>query len=121
MASSTAGGKLIVQLYNANDHAGLANTPVTISVDGVKRQVGPGDMIVLAPGESTTLRPRVYHKFGSEEHVLMGEVSLVNDDQKDNASTKPSAASRSLRRMKNHCSCWSRTTPSTTRAPDRAI
>jgi D-lyxose ketol-isomerase len=72
-------------LYNATDQEGLANTPVTVSVDGVRRQVNAGDVVVLAPGESITLRPRVYHKFwGAEERVLVGEVSLANDDQKDN-------------------------------------
>ena len=42
-------------------------------------------MVRLAPGESITLPPRLYHKFwGAEERVLVGEVSLVNDDQNDN-------------------------------------
>lgn len=79
------GGKLVVQLYNANDEEGLADSPVTVSMDGVRRQVNGGDTVVLAPGESITLRPGVYHKFwGIEERVLVGEVSLVNDDRHDN-------------------------------------
>jgi D-lyxose ketol-isomerase len=79
------GGKLVVQLYNATDQEELAHTPVTVSVDGVSRQVNAGATVVLAPGESITLRTRVYHKFwGTEERVLVGEISLVNDDCHDN-------------------------------------
>ena len=79
------GGKLVIQLYNATDDEGLANTAVVASLDGVKRQFKAGDLVRLAPGESITLPPRLYHKFwGAEDRVLVGEVSLVNDDQNDN-------------------------------------
>jgi D-lyxose ketol-isomerase len=79
------GGKLVIQLYNASDEDGLAASTVVASLDGVKRQVKAGDVVHLAPGESITLPPRLYHKFwGAEERVLVGEVSLVNDDQNDN-------------------------------------
>ncbi|MGD1101466.1 MAG: D-lyxose/D-mannose family sugar isomerase [Terriglobia bacterium] len=79
------GGKLVIQLYNANDEEGLADSTVVASLDGVKRQVKAGDVVRLAPGESITLPPRLYHKFwGAEDRVLVGEVSLVNDDQNDN-------------------------------------
>jgi len=84
------GGRLVIQLYNATDEEGLANTPVTASLDGVKRQVNAGDVVVLSPGESITLPPRLYHKFwGAEARVLVGEVSLVNDDQNDNRFYEP--------------------------------
>ena len=79
------GGKLDIQLYNANDEEGLADSTVVASLDGVKRQVKAGDVVRLAPGESITLPPRLYHEFwGAEDRVLVGEVSLVNDDQNDN-------------------------------------
>jgi D-lyxose ketol-isomerase len=79
------GGKLVIQLYNANDQEGLADSTVVASLDGVTRQVKAGDVVRLAPGESITLTPRLYHKFwGAEDRVLVGEVSLVNDDQNDN-------------------------------------
>jgi len=84
------GGRLVIQLYNSTDEEGLANTPVTASLDGVKRQVNAGDVVVLSPGESITLPPRLYHKFwGAEARVLVGEVSLVNDDQNDNRFYEP--------------------------------
>jgi len=84
------GGKLVIQLYNANEKEGLANTPVTVSLDGVKQQVNAGDAVVLSAGESITLPPRLYHKFwGAERRVLVGEVSLVNDDERDNRFFEP--------------------------------
>jgi len=84
------GGKLVIQLYNANEKEGLANTPVTVSLDGVKQQVNAGDAVVLSAGESITLPPRLYHKFwGAERRVLIGEVSLVNDDERDNRFFEP--------------------------------
>ena len=79
------GGELVIQLYNANEQEGLADSPVLASLDGVKRQVKAGDAVRLTPGESITLPPRLYHKFwGAKSRVLVGEVSLVNDDQSDN-------------------------------------
>jgi hypothetical protein len=79
------GGKLEIQLYNANYEEGLAESTVVASFDGIKRQVKAGDAVRLAPGESITLTPRLYHEFwGTEDRVLAGEVSLVNDDRNDN-------------------------------------
>lgn len=79
------GGKLEIRLYNATDAEGLADSAVVASLDGVKRQVKAGDVVRLVPGESITLTPRLYHEFwGAEDRVLVGEVSLVNDDQHDN-------------------------------------
>lgn len=79
------GGKLVIQLYNATEDDGLADTDVTVSVDGVRRTVQAGGTVTLSPGESITLPGHLYHKFwGAESRVLVGEVSLVNDDNTDN-------------------------------------
>jgi len=79
------GGKLVIQLYNATDDEGLADTDVAVSIDGMRRVVRAGDSVVLGPGESITLPTRLYHKFwGAQERVLVGEVSMVNDDNADN-------------------------------------
>lgn len=84
------GGKLVIELYNATKEDGLADSPITVSTDGVRRAAKAGDTVVLAPGESITLPPRLYHKFwGAEERVLVGEVSLVNDDKADNRFYEP--------------------------------
>jgi D-lyxose ketol-isomerase len=84
------GGKLVIQLYNSTEDDGLADTDVTVSTDGVKRTVKAGDTVVLSPGESITLPARCYHKFwGAEGRVLVGEVSMVNDDKVDNRFYEP--------------------------------
>ena len=63
---------------------------MTVSIDGVRRTVKAGDTVVLSPGESITLPDHLYHKFwGAEGRVLVGEVSLVNDDNIDNRFYDP--------------------------------
>lgn len=79
------GGNLVVQLYNATDDNQLADTDVTVSLDGVVQTVPAGGTVTLTPGESITLKPHCFHKFwGAGERVLVGEVSKVNDDHTDN-------------------------------------
>jgi hypothetical protein len=79
------GGKLLIQVFNATDQDGLADTPVVANLDGITRTFKAGDIVSLSPGESVTFPPRLYHKFwGAENRVLVGEVSLVNDDHNDN-------------------------------------
>lgn len=84
------GGKLMLQLYNATDDEQLADTDVTVRVDGIPRTVPAGGNVELRPGQSITLEPYCYHKFwAAEEPVLIGEVSTVNDDQTDNRFFEP--------------------------------
>ena len=79
------GGRLVIQLYNATPDDDLdAHSQVQISVDGVRRTIEPGGALRLEPGESISLPQRCYHKFWGEGRVLVGEVSLVNDDTHDN-------------------------------------
>ena len=81
------GGNLIVEVYNATDDDGLADTDVTVYIDGHTEVVPAGTKIRLTPGESITLPQRQYHAFWAEEgygKVLIGEVSMVNDDNVDN-------------------------------------
>lgn len=81
------GGNLVIELYNADKNDGLDNTPVHLKTDGVKRTVEAGGKVVLAPGESICLEQFMYHRFYGEEgkgKVLVGEVSMVNDDSNDN-------------------------------------
>ena len=87
-----AGGHLVMKLYNATNDDKLADTPVTVSCDGVVRTVEAGAELVLKPGESITLPTRLYHAFWAEEgkgQVLCGEVSMVNDDEIDNCFLEP--------------------------------
>lgn len=80
------GGRLAIQLYNATPDEDLdRESQVRVSMDGVVHILHAGDVVELQPGESISLPPRLYHKFwGEGGRVLVGEVSLVNDDNKDN-------------------------------------
>jgi D-lyxose ketol-isomerase len=79
------GGNLVIQLYNSTPEEGLADTEVTVNMDGIARVVKPGGIVKLTPGESITLPTRLYHQFwGEGGRVLVGEVSVVNDDDRDN-------------------------------------
>jgi D-lyxose ketol-isomerase len=84
------GGDLLIQLYNATPDEQLdEKSKVLISVDGLRRYLEPGAILRLAPGESITLEQRCYHKFWGQGRLLVGEVSLVNDDQNDNRFYEP--------------------------------
>ena len=81
------GGNLQIRLYNKAPDGGLADTPVEVSLDGVRHRVEAGHTFVLRPGESITLTPFLYHEFWAEEGTgtsLCWEVSSVNDDETDN-------------------------------------
>ncbi len=81
------GGRLVLKLNNSTPDDRLADTPVEFMTDGVRRQVPAGGEVVLHPGESITLPPKLYHSFWGEPgrgDVLVGEVSSVNDDASDN-------------------------------------
>jgi len=81
-----AGGQLAIKLWNSDGFENLADTPVRVLVDGgIWKEVEAGGELVIPPGGSVTLTPRVYHEFsGRGENVLIGEVSSINDDKKDN-------------------------------------
>ena len=79
------GGKLVVQLYNSTPDEGLDSSDVVVSTDGLKHTIQAGGNVILHPGESITIPQYCYHTFWAEEsRTLVGEVSLVNDDNLDN-------------------------------------
>ena len=83
-------GKLVVQLFNSSPEGGLAKTAVSVSCDGVRREVEAGGTMTLGPGESITLTPYLYHQFHAVDgDGLIGEVSSVNDDASDNYFLEP--------------------------------
>ncbi|MCE5973002.1 D-lyxose/D-mannose family sugar isomerase [Sinirhodobacter sp. WL0062] len=85
------GAGLAVQLYGS-DRAGAFDETAggIVFCDGVPRIFAPGEVIVLQPGESITLRPGDWHAFwGEGGDVLIGEVSTVNDDLRDNIFREP--------------------------------
>ena len=77
------GGKLLLQLWNSEGQGEKADTPVSVSIDGVRRTLAAGGVVSLAPGESICLTRGLYHRFWGEGKVLVGEVSQVNDDFSD--------------------------------------
>ncbi len=87
------GGRLLIRLHNATEDDRLdERSEVSVQVDGMTRTFGPGGELVLAPGESVALPPRLYHSFWGEAgagSVLVGEVSRVNDDARDNRFLDP--------------------------------
>ena len=87
-----AGGNMLIQVHNATSEGKLADTPVEVSMDGVRRTVAAGETLRLTPGESITLTANLFHTFWGEPGagtVLLGEVSKVNDDTSDNRFLEP--------------------------------
>jgi len=82
------GGVLLIGVYNANDNEQLDMTgDVRVNLDGRETMVPAGTQVRLTPGESISIYQRMYHDFHVEEGsgaVLIGEVSMCNDDNTDN-------------------------------------
>jgi D-lyxose ketol-isomerase len=81
------GGNLIIKLYQSTPNEELSESEVLISVDGIRKSFPAGYELRLLPGQSVTLPPRLYHRFWGEPGsgtVLVGEVSMCNDDEQDN-------------------------------------
>jgi D-lyxose ketol-isomerase len=84
------GGQLAIQLYDATASDERGDSDVTFVTDGMQYTEPAGTILRLAPGSSITLPARMYHSFWAEgETVLAGEVSTVNDDEKDNHFLEP--------------------------------
>lgn len=81
------GGNLVFKLFNADENEKLADTDVHLLQDGRRYTVKAGSEVILKPGESLTFYPYLYHEFTVQPGtgpVLLGEVSMVNDDTTDN-------------------------------------
>ena len=86
------GGTLIIHVYNADESDDLADTDVLVNCDGRSYYVPAGTGVELNPGESITLWPKQYHDFDVKPgtgDVLIGEVSMCNDDVNDNKFHQP--------------------------------
>ena len=79
------GGNLVIELSNAGKDGQLTDSPVHVQIDGITHTIYKNEKVTLEPGESICLPPYLYHTFYAESGtVLVGEVSSVNDDDKDN-------------------------------------
>lgn len=86
------GGNVLIRVYNSTEDESFADTPVTVHCDGREYTVDAGSQIRLCPGESITIYPYMYHDFEVENGfgpVLLGEVSMCNDDNTDNRFYEP--------------------------------
>jgi D-lyxose ketol-isomerase len=81
------GGNLMLEIYNSVSDDEINHEPVDLVVDGIKRTLDGGSKLVLQPGESMCMEPRLFHRFTAEPGsgtVLVGEVSYVSDEATDN-------------------------------------
>jgi D-lyxose ketol-isomerase len=82
------GGRLEVELgWASEDEKNIDSRDVVVQVDGMSRSIKAGGKIILEPGESVTLPPKLCHQFCGEhggEKICVGEVSSLNDDGTDN-------------------------------------
>lgn len=81
------GGNLVLELYRATENDEISKELVKVKVDGILTNVKAGEPLILNPGQSICLTQRLYHRFYGEKgkgKVLIGEVSMVNDDVSDN-------------------------------------
>lgn len=81
------GNDIYITVYNGAEDGKMLETDVTIYSDGKREVVKAGSRILLKPGQSITITPYMYHDFIVPETggaVLLGEVSMCNDDENDN-------------------------------------
>lgn len=86
------GGNVLIRVYNSTEDGEFADTDVTVHCDGRAVTVSAGTQVKLKPGESMTVYPYMYHDFEVEPgtgSVLLGEVSMCNDDENDNRFYEP--------------------------------
>ena len=86
------GGNLMVKVYLSDENENLSDKDVPVMLDGVASVVPAGTVLRLTPGQSITMQRGLYHAFWGEEgcgEVIVGEVSMVNDDTADNRFYEP--------------------------------
>ncbi len=89
-----ARGDLVIELYHSTPDERLSDAPVSVAVDGVRRECPAGEKVILSAGESICIEPLLYHTFHGLKGtgpVIVGEVSDVNDDAQDNRFFEPLA------------------------------
>lgn len=81
------GGNLLIRVYNSTPDDQFDTTDVKVCCDGRTFCVQAGTQVRLTPGESISIYQRMYHDFEVEPgtgSVLIGEVSMCNNDTTDN-------------------------------------
>ena len=81
------GNDVYITVYNGAPDGRMLDSDVIVNSDGRKFSVPAGTRVKLTPGSSITITPYMYHDFIVPEDgqsVLLGEVSMCNDDDNDN-------------------------------------
>ena len=82
------GGNVLIRVYNSTPDEDLdRQNDACVHLDGRAMTVPAGHQVSLAPGESISIQPYLYHDFMVEQGTgpaLLGEVSQCNDDNTDN-------------------------------------
>ncbi len=82
------GGTILIRVYNSTPDEDLDMvSDVHVYMDGRELIVPAGTQVEMAPGESISIQPYMYHDFEVKPgsgNVLLGEVSQCNDDNTDN-------------------------------------
>lgn len=81
------GNDVYITVFNGDEEGNELDTDVVVAKDGVKITTAAGSKVRLRPGESITITPYLYHDFQVPNEggaVLLGEVSMCNDDEHDN-------------------------------------
>jgi hypothetical protein len=81
------GGNMIIELYNRTADEQCDTTDIEVVLDGERQRHKAGSRLRLTAGQSITLTQGLYHSFWAEPGfgpVILGEVSMVNDDRCDN-------------------------------------
>ncbi len=81
------GNDVYITVYNGTPDEKMLDTDVVVCSDGKTESVPAGTKVCLHPGQSITITPYMYHDFIVPETggpVLLGEVSMCNDDDNDN-------------------------------------
>ncbi len=86
------GNDVYITVYNGGKDRERLDSDVTVYSDGKKETVPAGTRVKLSPGQSITITPYLYHDFYVPKtggSVLLGEVSMCNDDENDNFFLDP--------------------------------
>ena len=81
------GGELVIEFLEVDSNQIELNSKIDVLVDGEIVSIAPREPLILKRGQSVTVERNIYHRFYSVEGsgmVMAGEVSQVNDDNKDN-------------------------------------
>lgn len=81
-------GIMEIELYNSTEDGKIDyHKDVEVCMDGIPYTVKAGEILEITPGNSITLTPGLYHRFGAKKgagNLVAGEVSKINDDNLDN-------------------------------------